>query len=334
MNIENTILAGDVGGTKTLIALFQEMNGLPVEIRKHEYVSRNFSCLENTIHDFLKGTEGIPMAAAFGIPGPVSNGIVKSTNLPWVIDEKILIEKTGIPRIKLMNDLVATANSLPILASDEIINIKTGNPPENPERYVVLAPGTGLGQSFLIHHDGKTIVIPSEGGHADFAPTNEIEAELYQYLLKKYGHVSFERIISGSGLPNIFDFLVEIRKEIPEKETIEKMKTNDRAAVISEMALSRKDEVCKDALDIFISILGTHAGNLALTFLADGGVYLAGGIPFKILPKLRDGIFTKSFLNKGRMKSVLYPIPVNVITNNQAALKGAAKVAFEINKQQ
>ncbi len=331
MNIENTILAGDTGGTKTILSLFQEQDGNPVEIKTGKYASQSFERLEDIIQEFLKDSEGLPRAAAFGIPGPVVEGVVKSTNLPWTLDERLLQKEIGIPRIKLVNDLVATAYSLPNLTPGEFVNIKPGITPKMPERYVVLAPGTGLGQSFLICHEGKKMVIPSEGGHVDFAPTTELEAQLFQFLFKKYGHVSYERLISGSGLPNIFDFLVQVKNEKPEAETLEKMRTQDRAAVISGMALKQKDTVCVEALDIFVSILGTNAGNLALTFLADGGVYLGGGIPFKILPKLTDGTFTNSFLNKGRMKWVLQPIPVHVITNNRAALKGAAQIAFEIN---
>lgn len=332
MNARNTILAGDIGGTKTLLALFQGHNGEAVQLKSFEYKSKEFNGLEEIIKNFLHDWGGKPRAACFGIPGPVKNGVVKSTNLPWVIDEKILSKENGIPRVKVINDLVATAYSIPHLAFDEVITIKAGLLPKTPDRCVVLAPGTGLGQSFLLRDGNKKTVIPSEGGHTDFAPTNEIEAEMYLYLLKKFGHVSFERIISGSGLPNIFDFLVEIKKGKPEKETLAKMRNHDKAPVISEMALNGKDKVCEEALNLFVSILGAHAGNLALTFLADGGVYLAGGIPYKILSKLKESIFTKNFLNKGRMSSILEPIPVNVITNNKAALKGSAYFAFEMNE--
>ena len=332
MNIGNTILAGDVGGTKTLLALFQNHNGKPAEVKYFEYKSNDFNGLEEILSEFLHDWEGKPEAACLGIPGPVKNGIVKSTNLPWVIDEKILSAKTGISRVKIINDLVATAYSIPHLASDEVINIKTGVLPKTPKRFVVLAPGTGLGQSFLLRDGNKNIVIPSEGGHTDFAPTHAIEAELYLYLLNKFGHVSFERIISGNGLPNIFDFLVDIKKGKPEKETLDKMRNHDQAPVISEMALAGKDAVCEAALNLFVSILGAQAGNLALTFMADGGVYLAGGIPFKIISKLKEDVFVKSFLNKGRMSSLLETMPINVITNSKAALKGAAYFAFEMNE--
>ncbi len=332
IDIKNTILAGDTGGTKTLLSLYQEQDGERVEIKTSHYSSNDFSSLEAIIQDFLQDCTGIPMAAAFGIPGPVIDGYVKSTNLPWTLDERELSKQTGIPRVKLVNDLVATAYSLPELTPSELFNIKPGKTPKDPQRYVVLAPGTGLGQSFLVRQNGKTIVIPSEGGHADFAPTNNLEVEVCQFLLNRFGHVSYERIISGKGIPNLFDFLIEAKKMQPEAETLEQMKTRDKATVISEMALKQKDAVCVEAMDIFVSILGANAGNLALSFLADGGIYLAGGIPFKILPKLIDGSFVRNFLNKGRLQWLLDPIPVNVITNNRAALKGSAQIAFEINK--
>jgi len=332
MNLEQTVLAGDVGGTKTLLALFRNDEGKPVEIKSKIYQRGKYNCLEEIIIDFLKNFEGTPPVACLGIAGPVNNGVVKSTNLPWITDEKVLSKKTGIRRVKIINDLVATANSVPHLSSNEITNIKPGAVSKMPERYVVLAPGTGLGQSFSIQKRNEIINIPSEGGHVDFAPTNETEAELYLYLFKKFGHVSYERIISGIGLPNIFDYLVEIKKMKPETETLEKMKNNDKAPIISEEALSGKDKVCEEALNLFVSILGSHAGNLALTFLANGGVYLAGGIPFKILSKLKEGIFTKSFLNKGRLRNILEPIPIHLITNNRAALKGAAYFSFQISE--
>jgi glucokinase len=329
MKTNDLILAADVGGTKTLISLFSENNCELTAIKTSKYASHEFDSLEVIIQDFLEEYEQVPKVASFGIPGPVENGIVKSTNLPWIIDRKLMMKHTGISEIILMNDLEATAYILPRLASDEVINIKKGIKKETPERYVVIAPGTGLGQSFLIQKDGKSIVIPSEGGHANFAPSNEIEFDLYNYVLKKFGHVSYERIISGTGIPNIFDFLVKIKKQKPNKETLEKMKTIDRAVVISEMALKKSDKVCELTLELFVSILGAHAGDLALTFLPDGGIYLAGGIPFKILPKLLDGNFVTNFLNKGRMKTLIDHIPINVITNNMAAIKGAAYVAHE-----
>jgi len=321
------ILAGDIGGTKTLLALFETNGDRLIELKSKKYVSGEFKNLETIISDFLNGQQVSPESAAFGIPGPVVRGKVKSTNLPWILDEKELIDKTGIPKIKLVNDLAATAYDIPYLRSNELITIKEGSKEKESERVVVIAPGTGLGQAFLVCEGNKKIVIPSEGGHSDFAPSNELETELYLYLFKKFNHVSYERIISGSGLPNVFDFLVESNFASPNDETIERMNKEDRASVISELALSKKDKVCEKALDIFISVLGSHAGNLVITMMATGGVYLGGGIPHKILPKLQDGAFTKRFVTKGRLKEVVDATPVYVINNNYAALNGAARIA-------
>ena len=332
MQNENLILAGDVGGTKTLLALFEIKEGKLIELETKRYVSKDFENLDIIVKDFLNEHKAFPQAASFGIPGPVTNGKVKSTNLPWIIDEKALSIKTAIPIIKIVNDLAATAYEIPYLLKDEVITIKDGNELKEPERFVVLAPGTGLGQAFLICEGRQKIIIPSEGGHSDFAPTDEFEVSLFRYLLKKFGRVSYERILSGSGIPNIFDFLTETNFGEPEKETLERIRTEDKAAVISEMALNKKDKVSEKALDIFVSVFGAHAGNLAITLLANGGVYLAGGIPHKILPKLKDGTFTNSFIKKGRLTEIVKSAPVYVINNNYAALHGAARLAFKLTE--
>lgn len=327
MNDNKIILAGDIGGTKTLLALFECSGNHLVELKSKEYPSKEFSNLEIIVKDFLSITQITPSSAAFGIPGPVENGRAKSTNLPWIIDEKKISNDLSIPKVKIVNDLAATAYEIPYLKNDEIIQIKATSTKNRNQRFVVIAPGTGLGQAFLVCEENKKIVLASEGGHTDFAPTNEVEAELFLYLLKKFERVSYERIISGSGLPNIFDFLVESNYAKPEDETIERLKNEDKAAVISEMALRGEDRVCEKALEIFISVLGAHSGNLVMNLLATGGVYLAGGIPHKILPKLQTKIFTDSFLNKGRLKELTVATPVFVLNHNNAAINGAARIA-------
>lgn len=220
MENSKIILAGDVGGTKTLLALFECSGNHLVELKSKNYVSKDFENLEFIIREFLSIVQITPSSAAFGIPGPVENGIIKSTNLPWIVDEKLLSNNLHIQKVKIVNDLAATVYQIPFLKDEEKILIKDGANQKRSERFVVVAPGTGLGQAFLICEDNKKFVLASEGGHADFAPTNEIEAKLFLYLLKKFGRVSYERIISGSGLPNIFDFLVESNFSIPEKETL------------------------------------------------------------------------------------------------------------------
>lgn len=325
------VLAGDVGGTKTLLALFECRDSCLVELKSKKYKSHDFANLEMVVKDFLNHQKIKPQIAVFGIPGPVENGKAKSTNLPWAVDEKNLIKQTKIPTVKIINDLVSTAYDVPYLKPEEIIQIKDGAC-NNSGTLVVIAPGTGLGQAFLISEGNKKIIIPSEGGHADFAPTNEIEVELYLFLYKKFKHVSLERIISGNGLLNIFDYLVQSKFAKPKSETIEKMKIKDKAAVITDMAIDKKDIVCDKALEIFVSALGAHAGNLVITLLATGGVYLGGGIPYKILPKLMDKTFENSFTRKGRLEDIVEATPVYVINNNNAALHGAARFAVDLYK--
>lgn len=328
------ILAGDIGGTKTLLALFEVNGNDLLEIKSKRYISKNFKNLISILNDFLKNEKNMPKSAAFGIPGPVQNGRAISTNLNWMVDEENLRIKSRIPKVKIVNDLVATAYAIPYLKPEELITIKKGSTEYFSERYAVVAPGTGLGQALLICEGKKKIVIPSEGGHTDFAPTNKTETELLLYLKEKYDHVSYERVISGSGMPNIFDFLIDIHHLKPADETLERMKTGNKSKVISDMALKKKDRVCEKTLDIFVSVLGAYSGNILLTTMATGGIYLGGGIPFKILPKLNDGKFVKSFSNKGRLNKLAAATPIFLINNNKVALAGAARIAFEIGNDE
>jgi glucokinase len=330
LDSKKIILAGDIGGTKTSLALYEYNDSQITELKSNRYTSKDFTELEIIIKDFLGSQQIIPISAAFGIPGRVENGSAKSTNLPWIIDEKKLSEKLNIPKVKIVNDLAATAYEIPYLRDPELTEIKSGRTENSDQRFVVVAPGTGLGQAFLLCDGKKKIVIDSEGGHVDFAPTNELEKELYIYLSKKFERVSYERIISGNGLINVFDFLVECGYGAFTDETFERMLSEDKAAVISDMALKQKDKLCEKALDIFVAVLGAHSGNLVITMLATGGVYLAGGIPYKILAKLQTALFTKTFINKGRMSEIVKSTPVYVLNHNNAALNGAAKIAMEL----
>lgn len=320
------ILAGDIGGTKTLLALFEIVNDDIVLKTKEKFESRSFNSFEEIFSKFAGSNNNIE-AAVFGVPGPVLNGEVQLTNLSWNLSENKISNEFNIGKVKLINDLGATAYSIPYLNEDELIQINKGSNRYAVERYTVLAPGTGLGEAFLICESNEKMILPSEGGHSDFAPSNDLEIELLKYLLKRYNRVSYERIISGSGLPNIFDFLVEYGYGIPKEETLERFKEEDKSQVISEMGLSGKDKLCCDALEIFVSVLGAHAGNLVLTNLTTGGVYLGGGIPHKIKSLLLGEIFLTSFKNKGRLSSLLEATPVYIINNNEAALKGASLYA-------
>lgn len=320
------ILAGDIGGTKTLLALFEIVNDNIVLKTKEKFESRNFKSLEEIISAFAGNNKNID-AAVFGVPGPVLNGEAQPTNLSWHVSENKISDEFNIGKVKLINDLGATAYSIPYLNDEELIKIKNGSNRSAVNRFAVLAPGTGLGEAFLICEGDEKMILPSEGGHSDFAPTNDLEIELLKYLLKKHKRVSYERIISGSGLPNIFDFLVECGYGIPNPETLERFKNEDKSLVISEEALSDKDKLCCDSLEVFVSVLGAHAGNLVLTNLTTGGVYLGGGIPHKIKSLLSGEIFVTSFKNKGRLSSLVEATPVYIINNNEASLKGASLYA-------
>lgn len=320
------ILAGDIGGTKTLLSLYDVVNDNIVLKFKKKYDSKNYNSLEDIVSQFVSSKEKID-AAVFGVPGPVLNGEVKLTNLNWDLSERKISEEFGIEKVKLINDLGATAYSIPYLSNDELILINEGVKDYFNNRFAILAPGTGLGEAFLICEGDNKIILSSEGGHSDFAPTNDLEIELLKYLLKKYKRISYERIISGNGLPNIFDFLFESGYGIPSDETRERFKTEDKSLVISEMALSGKDKLCCDTLEVFVSVLGAHAGNLVLTNLTTGGIYLGGGIPHKIKSMLLSEIFLTSFKNKGRLSPLVEAAPVYIINNNEAALKGASLYA-------
>ncbi|MBS0010012.1 MAG: glucokinase [Bacteroidales bacterium] len=328
------ILAGDIGGTKTLLVLFDIKDGRLIEIKKKKYASATFKNLDAIVVDFLKDVGTTPPIAVFGIPGPVVPGNIRLPNLSWELDAADLSRKTKINKIEFVNDLAATAYSIPTLDTDDVIQIKEGKAAEASRKYVVVAPGTGLGEAFLLCEGDRKMVIPSEGGHSDFAPANEMEAELYRFLADRYSHVSYERIISGKGIPNIFDFLLSINYAEPEALTLERMKTEDPATVISGTAIRLEDQVSIKAMEIFTSVLGAHAGNLVITGQATGGVYLGGGIPHKILPLLQQKSFLDSFSAKGRVSYLTASTPVYVITNNNAALQGAAQIAFERNNNQ
>jgi len=290
-------LAGDIGGTKTLMGLYECEDKKLNEIITKRYSSQAFSSLEEIIDLFLKENNVKVDKACFGVPGPVVNGSVKSTNLPWTMDEKVIAEKLSITKVKLVNDLVAMSSAVPYFSESDLITLYEGKEGTRTDVFVVLAPGTGLGQATIIKFDDKFHVLPSEAGHVDFAPLDDIQIELLKYLRKKFGRVSIERVASGEGIVNIFNYLVDTGYEKVSEKIIEKMSNEDHAAVISEAAINKSDKLCEKALDIFTQVLGSHAGNLVLTTIATGGVYLGGGIPTKILPKLTDGTFVSAFLN-------------------------------------
>jgi len=323
------VLAGDIGGTKTNLGLFFEVKERPVSTVIETFSSRNSPDLEHIIRQFLKMHPVTVTHACFGIAGPVINGTSETTNLPWSISEDRIKKQFNFRHVKLVNDLTATVMAIPLLSEDEFYPLNQAASIKN-QNLALIAPGTGLGKAMLIYQNGRYLPVSSEGGHADFAPNNDAEIQLWRYLHQHYGHVSMERVLSGSGLVNIYNWLKDPGRFNEPEWLAQNRKEVDTARAIAESALARKDPGCVEALNMFVSIFGAVAGNLALTGMTTGGVYLGGGIPPKILSKLKEDIFIKAFTNKGRFKGFLEKIPVKVILNDKAALIGAAYCAMRV----
>jgi glucokinase len=319
------ILAGDVGGTKVHLALYDFLNGRLECSRERRYAAAEYSGLDEIVTEFL-GTQPVT-AACFGVPGPVRDGRLRLTNLPWTLDSRKLAASLGITHLFLVNDLEANGYGVAELAPEQIYTLSEGDPSQIGNR-ALIAAGTGLGESLLIWNGHNHIPYPSEGGHADYAPRNEDEIDLLRFLKQKYqGRISFERVISGPGLTNIYEFLREVRGLDEPAWLAERIAAEDPNAVIAELALAAKSEICERALEIFVSAYGAEAGNLALKLLSVGGVYVGGGIAPRILEKLRDGAFMRAFTDKGRLSPLLENMPVRIILESRAALLGAAAYA-------
>jgi glucokinase len=326
------VLAGDIGGTKTNLGLYLKGKRRPRLKVIETYPSRDAPNLESIIDRFLKKHHFSMTNACFGIAGPVVNGRCKTTNLPWIVSEVRIKKRFKWEHVRLINDLTATAKGIPFLNSRELFPLNKARARKR-QNIGLVAPGTGLGEALLIYREGCYIPVSSEGGHADFSPNNKDEVNLWQHLHHRFGHVSIERVLSGSGLANIYSWLKESGRY---KEPIwlsKKIKEMDPARVITEAAMNNRNSLCIKSLNMFVSILGAVAGNLALTATASGGIYLGGGIPPKILPKLKDGLFMKAFTNKGRFQEFLEKIAVRVILNDRAALLGAAYCALKGTEQ-
>lgn len=343
------ILAGDIGGTKTYLALFDWKTERVDPVRESMYWSGDYSSFEEVLTEFLAPpaassdreeeteeeerpdqaeahAEPTIDAACFGVPGPVLGNQSRTTNLPWTIEGEALKQPLETMNVKLLNDLEATAHGLLILRPEEteVLNAGTSSAPQATK--ALIAAGTGLGEAILFWDGERYHPSPSEGGHASFAPTGDREIELLRYLRTSYLHVSFERVLSGAGLHAIYQFLRDTQKNEP-TWFAERLPTEDPASLIAQAGLDGKPEICVQALDLFLSIYGAEAGNLALKTLATGGVYIGGGIAPKLLSKLREGTFMRAFAAKGRYKRLLGTIPVHVILNDKTALLGAASVA-------
>ncbi len=326
------LLAGDVGGTKTNLAVFTSKDQLRTPLLEAKLPSASYPSLTDLVKDFLSNVKMPIDRAVFGVAGPVANGRTKITNLPWIIQERQLQQELGIPNIHLLNDLEAMANAIPLLEPDDLYAVNPGNPvPYAP--MAVIAPGTGLGEAFLTWNGTRYCTYASEGGHTDFAPRTPFEIGLLVYMLGRLHHVSYEHICSGIGLPNIYSYLKESGTlEEPAWLTEQLVKAEDQTPIIINAALSERNpsSICVATLKIFASILGAEAGNMALKVLATGGVYLGGGISPRILPFLESGEFIRAFNDKGRFSSLLASIPVQVILNPKVGLIGAAAYGFDL----
>jgi glucokinase len=325
------ILAGDIGGTKTNVALFQT-NGSEVGpvIKQRTFRSADYDSLETILKEFVGETELKITDACFGIAAPVVQGCAKTPNLDWTVRAQSLAEVLEIDRVSLINDLEATARGIAALDDSQLLTLNTGDPKRGGNR-ALIAAGTGLGMAGIFYRDGHYHPIPSEGGHSDFAPRTPLEIELLRYLTEKFaGHVSYERVLSGPGLFNIYSFLRNRNYAEEPAWLAEQIESGDKTAAVSVAALSNKSELAVKALDIFVAAYGAMAGNLALLMMSIGGLYVGGGIAPKICEKLEDGTFMRAFSDKGRFSSLVASVPVHIILDDKTALFGAARAALYV----
>jgi glucokinase len=321
------ILAGDVGGTKCNLALFSENNGKLTTVFKQRFASKEFAHFDLIVKEFSRQAgshlaSDHVVAAGFGVAGPVIDNHVRATNLPWTVDARTLENELQVDKIVLMNDLGATGHSIEHLPPEEFIVLNPGKPEPGGTR-ALIAAGTGLGQSFLVWDGRRYRIAPSEGGHSDFAPHTDQQIELLRFMRRRYPQVSWELILSGRGFRTLHEFLAPDVKHASFEDP-----DSDPAPEITQLGLARSCSVCVETLDLWTSIYGAEAGNLALKVLALGGVYVAGGIAVKIIDKMKDGRFFNAFRDKWKFENLLGNIPVSVVLNESAPLLGAAYEAL------
>ncbi len=326
-------VAGDIGGTKTTLALYEEADGTLTQLRDETFKSKDHSSLEQILGKFLRGE---PLkAGCFGVAGAVIEGKAQTTNLPWRLDESELALAIHAPRVKLLNDLEAAAYGMLHLKPEELVTLNPGNPPVRKGNVAVIAAGTGLGEAMLYYDGQRHHPLASEGGHCDFAPRTDVEIELLKYLRAKpelKGHVSYERILSGPGYMNVYEFLRD-KGYYPETADLKaKLSSPDlpAAAVITQLGQAGSDALCRATNDLFCEIYGAEAANLALKCVSVGGVFVGGGIAPKMLPDLQRGSFWKGFVDKGRFAGLMKSLPVFVSLNPRAPLIGAAHYATSL----
>jgi len=326
MKDEKLLLAADIGGTKTYLALFSLGHGVLEEVREGAYINSRYKGPEEVLRDFLRVGEAAAIeAAVFGIACPVVGNRCSLTNLKWTIDADELKASFGFRSLALINDLQAIGWGIALLGADDFSVLQQGSAREG--NAALIAAGTGLGESILFWDGSVHLPSPSEGGHADFGPRDRTGMELLEFLRERHGHVSYERIVSGMGLENIYDFVRSRSKEKEPERISERFSSEPVAAVVADEGMRGSDKSCAEALRIFVSVYGAEAGNLALKALATDGVYLGGGIAPKILPALSSGGFLEAFCDKGRFTDFMRAIPVRVILNDRAGILGAANCA-------
>lgn len=322
------IIGGDIGGTKTDLAVFETESGRPVPGPVLTYASQDYDHLGGILESFLSQVEAAGATICLGMPGPVREGVCKTTNLPWIVDAAELAALEGVDRVVLLNDLEAAGHGLPLLGPDDLVEL---NPRarESLGNRILVSAGTGLGEGILFWDGATWRPSASEGSHADFAARDELEWDLARELGQEVGHLSYDYLVSGPGLIRLYRFLSGREPDRADPATARQIEEGQGAAVIAQAALEEICPVCGQALDWLISLYGSEAGNLALKALSRGGVYLGGGIAPKILPALRKGGFMKAFLNKGRMAEVLDRMPVRVVLEPRTSLLGAGYVAWQ-----
>jgi glucokinase len=324
------LIAGDIGGTKTDLAIYSLESGPHTPLAQTEVHSADYPSLQAMVKEFLAQVKMSVDVASFDVAGPVINGYVKTTNLPWTLDEETLANDLDLKAVHLMNDLEAVARAVPVLRAEDTIAINKGEEVANGP-IAIIAPGTGLGESFLTWNGSEYIAHGSEGGHSDFAPTDERQIRLLHYLLPRFGHVGVERVCSGIGIPNIYEFLRD-EENIPEQPKVAQLiaSAKDHTKAIVEAAFDPQypSGLCLATVDLLVSVLASEAGNLALKVLATGGVYLAGGIALHVMTLLQTPQFVETFTRKGRFKDLMKRMPIHIITT-RAALLGAATLGLQ-----